>query len=123
MFLRGISYALTVLICVAIVTNVRAAKVRQIALLIASYALYVAWAGWFTAILLTSTGFNYSFGRSLRRKPSGAVLAIGILLNLLLLSAFKYLPPIAVAMPFSSLQKFAHLALPLGISFWTFQAM
>jgi hypothetical protein len=26
-------------------------------------------------------------------------------------------------LPFSSLQRFAHLALPLGISFWTFQAM
>ena len=26
-------------------------------------------------------------------------------------------------MPFSSLQRFAHLVLPLGISFWTFQAM
>jgi alginate O-acetyltransferase complex protein AlgI len=123
MFLRGISHAVTFLICVAIVTNVRAAKVRQIALLIASYALYVAWARWFTAILLTSTVFNYSLGRLLRRKSSGAVLAIGILLNLTLLSAFKYLPPIAVAMPFSSMQKFAHLALPLGISFWTFQAM
>ena len=123
MFLRGISYALTFLICVAIVTNVRVAKVRQISLLIASYALYVAWAGWFTAILLTSTVLNYSLGRLLRRKPSGALLAIGVLLNLSLLSSFKYLPPIAVAMPFSSLQKFEHFALPLGISFWTFQAM
>jgi alginate O-acetyltransferase complex protein AlgI len=123
MFLRGISYALTFVLCVAIVTNVRSTKVRQVTLLIASYALYVAWAGWFTAILLTSTVLNYSLGRLLRRKPSGALLAIGILLNLSLLGAFKYLPPIAVAMPFSSLQKFAHLALPLGISFWTFQAM
>src|SRR5215472_7676601 len=123
MFLRGISYALTFLIWVAIVTNVRSAKFRQIVLLIASYGLYVAWARWFTAVLLTSTVFNYFFGRLLRRKPSGAVLAIGIVLNLSLLSAFKYLPPIAVLMPFSSLQKFAHLALPLGISFWTFQAM
>jgi len=123
MFLRGISYALTFLIWVAIVTNVRSAKFRQIVLLIASYGLYFAWARWFTAVLLTSTVFNYFFGRLLRRKPSGAVLAIGILLNLSLLSAFKYLPPIAVLMPFSSLQKFAHLALPLGISFWTLQAM
>jgi alginate O-acetyltransferase complex protein AlgI len=123
MFLRGISYAMTFLICVAIVTTVRAAKVRQVTLLIASYALYVVWAGWFTAILLTSTVLNYYLGRLHRRKPSGALLAIGILLNLALLSAFKYLPPIALAMPFSSLQKFAHLALPLGISFWTFQAM
>jgi D-alanyl-lipoteichoic acid acyltransferase DltB (MBOAT superfamily) len=123
MLLRGVSYAVTFLICVAIVTNVRSAKIRKFVLLIASYALYVAWARWFTAILLTSTVLNYFLGRLLRRKSSGEVLAIGILLNLALLSAFKYLPPIAVAMPFSSLQRFAHLVLPLGISFWTFQAM
>jgi alginate O-acetyltransferase complex protein AlgI len=48
---------------------------------------------------------------------------VGILLNLALLSTFKYLPEAAVHLPFSSLQRFAHLALPLGISFWTFQAM
>jgi len=123
MLLRGVSYAVTFLICVAIVTNVRSAKIRKFVLLIASYALYVAWARWFTVILLTSTVLNYFLGRLLRRKSSGEVLAIGILLNLALLSVFKYLPPIAVAMPFSSLQRFAHLVLPLGISFWTFQAM
>ena len=44
-------------------------------------------------------------------------------MNLLLLGTFKYLPPVTVQLPFSSLQQFAHLALPLGISFWTFQAM
>jgi len=123
MLLRGVSYAVTFLICVAIVTNVRSAKIRKFVLLIASYALYVAWARWFTVILLTSTVLNYFLGGLLRRKSSGEVLAIGILLNLALLSVFKYLPPIAVAMPFSSLQRFAHLVLPLGISFWTFQAM
>jgi len=123
MLLRGVAYAVTFLICVAIVTNVRSAKIRKFVLLIASYALYVAWARWFTVILLTSTVLNYFLGGLLRRKSSGEVLAIGILLNLALLSVFKYLPPIAVAMPFSSLQRFAHLVLPLGISFWTFQAM
>src|SRR5215469_9285278 len=123
MLLRGVAYAVTFLICVAIVTNVRSAKIRKFVLLIASYALYVAWARWFTVILLTSTVLNYFLGGLLRRKSSGEVLAIGILLNLALLSVFKYLPPIAVAMPFSSLQRFGHLVLPLGISFWTFQAM
>jgi D-alanyl-lipoteichoic acid acyltransferase DltB (MBOAT superfamily) len=43
---------------------------------------------------------------------------------LALLSSFKYLPELAVTnFPLSSLQKFSHLALPLGISFWTFQAI
>jgi alginate O-acetyltransferase complex protein AlgI len=51
------------------------------------------------------------------------VLAIGILLNLALLGTFKYVPVIAINTSVSSLQRFSHLALPLGISFWTFQAM
>ena len=62
-------------------------------------------------------------GEWLRRKSSGRVLATGIVLNLALLSVFKYLPAVAVAVPFASLQRFSHWALPVGISFWTFQAM
>jgi alginate O-acetyltransferase complex protein AlgI len=41
----------------------------------------------------------------------------------LLLGSFKYLPGIATSLPFAGLQNFSHIALPLGISFWTFQAM
>jgi alginate O-acetyltransferase complex protein AlgI len=66
---------------------------------------------------------NFLLGKWLQRKPSGLVLSAGILLNLALLGSFKYLPEIAVNIPLSSLQRFSHLALPLGISFWTFQAM
>ena len=66
---------------------------------------------------------NYVMGRWLRRSPTWPVLSVGILFNLALLCTFKYLPEVAIEMPFSSLQQFAHLALPLGMSFWTFQAM
>jgi alginate O-acetyltransferase complex protein AlgI len=51
------------------------------------------------------------------------MLTAGIVLNLALLSTFKYLPEVAIKIPLASLQRFSHLALPLGISFWTFQAM
>jgi alginate O-acetyltransferase complex protein AlgI len=66
---------------------------------------------------------NYLLGAWIRRTPSALILWTGILLNLLVLTTFKYLPGVAIPLPFSSLQKLAHLALPLGISFWTFQAM
>jgi alginate O-acetyltransferase complex protein AlgI len=69
------------------------------------------------------TIFNFLVGKWLRRKPTGAILSLGILLDLALLGCFKYLPEIAVRFPVSSLQRFSQLALPLGISFWTFQAM
>jgi D-alanyl-lipoteichoic acid acyltransferase DltB (MBOAT superfamily) len=123
MLLRGVLYGIAFLLCRAVVARVRSPRVRQVVLLFASYALYLTWSRWFIAILLTSTVMNFILGQAIRRRQSGAILSVGILLNLILLSAFKYVPLIAVAVPISSLQRFAHLALPLGISFWTFQAM
>src|SRR5271165_5568154 len=111
------------LLGVVIFAKVRSRRVRQAVLLTGSYALYVNWGVWFAAVLLTSTVMNFLLGRWLRQKPSSLILWTGILLNLALLGSFKYLPEIAVALPLSSLESFAHLALPLGISFWTFQAM
>jgi alginate O-acetyltransferase complex protein AlgI len=123
MLLRGTVYGLVFLLCVVVLAKVRSRRVRQVVLLIASYALYISWGVWFAAVLLTSTVMNFLLGEWLRRKPIWQVLATGVLLNLTLLSSFKYLPEIVVNIPLSSLQRFSHLALPLGISFWTFQAM
>ena len=123
MLFQGILYCLLFLLCAVVLAQVRSQRVRQSVLLIASYALYVTWGPWFAAVLLTSTVVNFLVGGWLHRKPSGAILSLGILLNLALLGSFKYLPEVAVHIPFTSLQRFSHLALPLGISFWTFQAM
>jgi alginate O-acetyltransferase complex protein AlgI len=103
--------------------RVRSRGVRQPVLLIGSYALYLTWGTWFAAVLLVSTVMNFLLGKWLQRKPSPLVLSAGMVLNLALLGSFKYLPEIAGDIPLTSLQRFSHLALPLGISFWTFQAM
>jgi len=123
MFFRGILYAVALLIGLAVFAKVRSRSVRQAVLLIGSYALYTTWGLWFACVLLASAAMNFLFGLWLRRKPSAVVLWAGIICNLLLLGSFKYLPGFADSLPFGSLQKFAHIALPLGISFWTFQAM
>ena len=123
MLVQPILYGLLFLVCVVGFAKVRSRTVRQAVLLIASYALYLTWGLWFAAVLLASTALNFLLGKWLRRNPSAAVLAIGILLNLALLCTFKYIPEVAVRVPLSSLERFAHLALPLGLSFWTFQAM
>ncbi|MGC1449865.1 MAG: MBOAT family O-acyltransferase [Candidatus Sulfotelmatobacter sp.] len=120
---QGILYCLLFLFCVGVLAKIRSRAVRQTVLLIASYVLYVTWGPWFAAVLLTSTIMNFLVGRWLLRKPSGAVLSAGIVLNLALLGSFKYLPELVAHFPVSSWQKFSHLAVPLGISFWTFQAM
>ncbi|HYM77689.1 MAG TPA: MBOAT family O-acyltransferase [Candidatus Dormibacteraeota bacterium] len=120
---QSIAYVVGFLACVLVFAKVHSRGVRQAALLLANYALYLTWAPWFAAVLFASTLINYLIGKWLRRKPSALPLATGIALNLTLLGVFKYLPEAAVQLPFSSLQRFAHLALPLGISFWTFQAL
>ena len=119
----AIEYAAAFLICLAVFAKFRSRKLRQAALLIASYVLYVSWSPWFAALLVTSTIVNFLIGRILGRKPSGFMLFCGLGFNVLLLATFKYLPEASVHLPFSSLQPLAHWAMPLGISFWTFQAM
>lgn len=121
--LTAILDGLVFLLSVAILARVHSRRARQTILLIASYVFYFSWGAWFALTLLGSTGMNFLVGNWLRRRSYGLVLTIGILLNLALLSTFKYLPEAAVMFPISPLQGFAHLALPLGISFWTFQAM
>ncbi len=123
MLLTGLLYGAALIILLLVFARVRSFKVRQAILLIASYALYLTWGVWFGAVLLASTVMNFLVGRWLKRQPTAAVLWTGLAFNLALLAIFKYIPGIAVSIPLASLQKFSHLALPLGISFWTFQAM
>lgn len=125
MLLRGILYGLIFLICVIVCCKVRSRVKRQIVLLICSYMLYLSWSAWFAIILVASTMMNFLVGKRLRQGSSGLVLSTGILLNVALLGSFKYLPEFSANLPLSSLhfQRFSHIALPLGISFWTFQAM
>jgi alginate O-acetyltransferase complex protein AlgI len=121
--LRAILYIFVFLLCVFVSAKMRSRSLRQCILLIGSYVLYLSWGVWFGGVLLASTVMNFLLGEWLRRTPTRLALTTGIVLNLALLSSFKYLPEAAVNIPLSSLQQFAHLALPLGISFWTFQAI
>jgi alginate O-acetyltransferase complex protein AlgI len=120
---QSAAYLVVFLICVALLVKIAAPRVRQSALLLASYGLYLTWSRWFIAVLLFSVVINFLLGQWLRRSPTPARLWLGIIFNLLLLAAFKYIPEVSVHFPFSSLQGLSHLALPLGISFWTFQAL
>jgi alginate O-acetyltransferase complex protein AlgI len=68
---------------------------------------------------------NYAYGRVLRRKPTPQRLWIGIALNVLPLAFFKYLPPLLeLGLAGSWHGELArHILLPVGMSFWTFQAL
>ena len=120
---QAASYVLLFVICIAVFATVRSRAIRQAVLLTSSVVLYLTWQPWFSAVLFTSIVVNFLFGRWLRRKPHWVPLSLGILVNLLVLGAFKYFPDTTEHILPHSLQEIGHLALPLGISFWTFQAM
>ena len=88
-----------------------------------SVALYLTWQPWFAAVLFTSIVVNFLFGKWLRAKAHWLPLSAGIFFNLAWLAAFKYVPPLTFHILPSSLRNATRLALPLGISFWTFQAL
>ena len=92
-------------------------------LVLASLFFYGWWKIEYVPVLVGSVVANYAIGSRLCRRPSRALLALGVAGNLGLLVVFKYSFFLtetigsALSMPIGWMQ----LALPLGISFFTFQ--
>jgi alginate O-acetyltransferase complex protein AlgI len=125
MLTRIVAYVLSFAVLWVLLRFVRSPKTRLIVLLMASYLFYASWAPWFLGLLIFSSVVNFGLGKSLRQRPTLGRLWIGISFNLLLLATFKYLPVLASTMPgrLGRLDLFRHIILPLGISFWTFEAL
>ena len=124
MFFKLLAYAIGCLACILAMLFVRSLRLRQLILLAVSYALYLLWGPWFLGVLLFSSICNYFLGAFLRRRITLGRLWLGIAFNLILLGTFKYLPGLANSAPsLWALHSFRQLILPLGISFWTFQAL
>lgn len=107
---------------------------RNLFLLAASYFFYMNWEPAYALLLLTSTAVTYAAARGIAHYTDGrkrkACLVVSLVVNLSLLVAFKYFNFLAsniealmgwcgvsVEMPVSK------LLLPVGISFYTFQAL
>ena len=119
---QGTLYVVVFLICAIVFAKVRSRNARQAVLLVASYALLH---------LGTMAGHrsNHFHGHELSCRSMAAVkttrllLASSFFLNLALLGTFKYLPEFAIHGHLGALQGLSRLALPLGISFWTLEAL
>jgi len=120
---QALCYGLIFLVCVVILATSRGRSLRQAVLLVASLGLYLTWHLWLAVILVTSIAVNYLFGELLRAKPHWLPLSAGVIFNLAQLSAFKFVPQLAIHLLPPSMQEAGRIALPLGISFWTFQAL
>jgi len=84
-------------------------------LLFSSLIFYSAWNPMLFPLIIGSILTNFYFGKMLERTHSKILLYAGFLINLVPLVIFKY------AGWLSSNDYFLNLALPLGISFYTFQ--
>ncbi|MBQ6522494.1 MAG: MBOAT family protein [Atopobiaceae bacterium] len=111
----------------ALHTVVRDVRVKNAVLICASLLFYAWGEPVYIVLLLASTVVNYVFGRLVRAggKPMRAVLVGAVVVNLAFLGVFKY-----ADMAVSTLNAVSGanlplpgIPLPLGISFYTFQAL
>jgi len=107
-------------------------RFRNFSILIFSLFLVFLFDPISAVILLFSICLNYSFGLIISKKGNVGILVLGIILNIALLSGFKYyqllfnLFHIVADIVSNSAHQttiFSTLILPLGISFYTFRAI
>jgi len=119
-----LEYAIGLVIVWFVALRLRSATARQVLYLIASWLFYFNWGGWLILILIFSSLVNYTLGQWLKKNITASRLWTGLLFNLVFLSVFKYLPLLGLVAPadspFAALKR---MIFPLGVSFWTFQAM
>lgn len=106
---------------------------RNIILLIASLVFYTWGENWFTFLLIASIAINYVSGllidKTRNRNGSAAYMFLGVAGNLAILVFFKYsvfiienINPLIVSLGFNSIDT-PNIHLPLGVSFFSFQAI
>ncbi|MGH0031206.1 MAG: MBOAT family O-acyltransferase [Myxococcota bacterium] len=101
---------------------VRGIGARNAVLLAASLFFYAWGEGAYLGVLLASIAVNHGLGRWIARRPvgqGGVPLVLAVTANLLLLGFFKY----AGFLSGGAVPALADVHLPLGISFFTFQAI
>ncbi|MBQ4424391.1 MAG: MBOAT family protein [Lachnospiraceae bacterium] len=107
-------------------TVLKKTKARNVILLAASLVFYAYGEPLYIFLLLFSAVVNYFLGRGLE-KPRKGVLALGVVFNLALLLVFKYsaflITELNRLLPAGQVLPVPQLALPIGISFYTFQIL
>ena len=106
-------------------TLIRNTSGRNALLIVASLIFYAYGEPVYVVLLLASVAVNFVFGRILSDNKNKIVLAVAVILNILLLAVFKYtaflvetvncIPGINIPVP--------EITMPIGISFFTFQAV
>ena len=123
MTLTGLSFYIFLPICIAVYFLIPA-KFRYIWLLFSSYYFYCSLDGAFVSLLIISTIITWFCGGAISKISNSngrrAMLAIGVLFNVLMLVIYKY-ENFFLELSGSDLR--LNLILPVGISFYTFQSL
>jgi len=107
-------------------------RAQNILLLVASYFFYGYVHPWFLILIATSTIVDYSAARAMEAIPDRRRLFLGLSIasNFGMLGFFKYfnffvdnVHGVLTALGLTVSQPALHIVLPVGISFYTFQAM
>lgn len=106
-------------------TLIKSNSVRNGLLIAASLVFYAYGEPVYVLLLIASVGVNYIFGRILASRKSKGLLALAVVFNLSLLVVYKYTGFLAESLnllPFVKLPV-PKITMPIGISFFTFQAI
>lgn len=100
-------------------------KWKNALLIAASLLFYTYGEPVYILLMMASILFNYLFGRLMKERPKKGVLIAALVFNLGLLFVFKYLDMVIgwINLLFSAGLPVFNLPLPVGISFFTFQAL
>ena len=106
-------------------------KLKIYWLLLGSYFFYMSWNPKYALLMLFSTIVTYLSGilisKSKSKKEKKIWVALSIIINLLILAIFKYysfiIDNLSSIFTFINLPKTLNVLLPVGISFYTFQAL
>ena len=100
-------------------------KIRNALLLIVSLAFYAYGEPVYVFLMIISAFFNYIFALLLNRRSSKWIMALAVIVNLGLLGVFKYTGFLLsnINGVFGLELPIPEIVLPIGISFFTFQAL
>ncbi|NIJ06930.1 D-alanyl-lipoteichoic acid acyltransferase DltB (MBOAT superfamily) [Sphingomonas vulcanisoli] len=136
MLFPTLTFGLFFLATFALIWSVRDNEWRKILLLLASWVFYGAWDWRFVALLIGSAILNWGAAQLIAHTPEEeegrrkALLTIGVIANLCILGVFKYydffLEQLGVLLAQAGIARdlpLMQIVLPVGVSFFTFQAM
>lgn len=136
MLFNSISYLLFFPV-VCLLNFILPRRIRPLCLLVASYFFYMCWNASYALLMLTSTAITYGSGIMIQRyhdtgkhKAMKVCVALSFLSNLLILVFFKYanfivtnVNELMVILGGQHQIGYFNVLLPVGISFYTFQAL